>query len=276
MANNLIVNGNFWNGINGYTNNGVTYKLKQYDHFFDYCEFKSAGTESARFYTYFNDVAGSGFVAGSTYRIGFWGRSDNSISIYIGCNNDPLTFNLTPEWTWYEAEYIAPLTNAVSIRNIDQTNTVCISGIWVQGGNDPIIPETSPYIEIVELTNNQIALDATQIEQGGINAAEQQPYSVVKEPGTGSLNPYRVRSRNLFKVPSANREIEILGDISGLEYSICEFNSDKKMIEWHGWYSDLKHYMHRDTRYVSLLVRTTTNSLITPQQFVARGGWYFV
>lgn len=275
MANNLIVNGNFWNGINGYAKDGVTYELKRYDHFFDYCEFKSDGTRNDRFCAYFNNVAGSGFVAGNTYRIGFWGRSDNSARIFIGCYDEPLTFQLTPVWTWYESEYTPSISLAVSIRNIDRVNTVCFAGLWVQDGNDPIIPETSPYIEIVELTNNQVALDATQIEQGGINAAaEQQPYSVVKEPGTGSLSPYRVRSRNLFKVPSANREIEILGDISGLEYSICEFNSDKKMIEWHGWYSDLKHYMHRDTRYVSFLVRTTTNSLITPQQFVARGGYF--
>ena len=271
MAENLIANGNFWDGFNGYTKGDISYELKTYDGFFDYCEFKGNGQSWNRFYTYFKD--GTKFVTGKTYRIGFWGRSDNSNSINIGCNDDPLTFSLTPQWKWYESEYVSTLDQAVSIINPDTTNTVCISGIWIQLGNDPIIPEVSPYIQTIELGNNQINLDSSQIEQGGsVGGAFGVDYSTLKNSSSNNLFFIRLRSRNLYEIPTANREVEITGDFTGFQLYVTEYDSEKKSIAYNGWHDNFKLKVRNDTRYISLLIRNSSDSTITPSQFITRGG----
>ena len=271
MAENLIANGNFWDGFNGYAKNDISYELKKYDGFFDYCEFKGNGQNWNRFYTYFKD--GTMFVTGETYRIGFWGRSDNSNSINIGCNDDPLTFSLTPQWKWYESEYVSPLNQAVSIINPDTTNTVCISGIWIQLGNDPIIPEVSPYIQTIELGNNQINLDSSQIEQGGsVGGPFGVDYSILKNSSSNNLFFMRLRSRNLYKIQTASRNVEITGDFTGFQLYVTEYDSEKKSIAYNGWHDNFKLKVRNDTRYISLLIRNLSDSTITPSQFITRGG----
>ena len=271
MAENLIANGNFWDGFNGYTKDDISYELKTYDRFFDYCEFKGNGQRWNRFYTYFKD--GAGFVTGKTYRIGFWGRSDNSNSIDIGCNDDPLTFSLTPQWKWYESEYVSPLNQAISIINPDTTNTVCISGIWIQLGNDPIIPEVSPYIQTIELGNNQINLDSSQIEQGGsVGGPFGVDYSILKNSSSNNLFFIRLRSRNLYKIQTASRNVEITGDFTGFQLYVTEYDSEKNSIAYNGWHDNFKLKVRNDTRYISLLIRNSSDSTITPSQFIARGG----
>lgn len=273
MGKNLLVNGNFWNGINGFTPDGIVYELKRVDNFFDYCEFKSNGSGNARFYTYFNDVVGSGFVAGNAYRIGFWAKADLPIDLYVGCNEQALSFRLTADWRWYESSYSPSITQAVSIKNLSTTTVACISGIWIQDGNDPITPDVSPFIDIVKLTNGQINLDSMQIEQGSIiSGAVDELYSKVKVEGGGYLFFERLRSRNLFEIPSANREIEISGNLNGFEWSVLEFDRGQKLIRWNGWYTESQCSVGDDARYITLLLRKNDNSLIEPDQFIARGG----
>ncbi|WP_304747929.1 hypothetical protein [Dubosiella newyorkensis] len=271
MAENLIANGNFWDGFNGYTKDGISYELKTYDRFFDYCEFKGNSQRWSRFYTYFKD--GTKFVAGKTYRIGFWGRSDNSNSIYIGCNDGPLTFSLTPQWKWYESEYVSTLDQAISIINPDTTNTVCISGIWIQLGNDLIVPEVSPYIETIEMHTHRINLDSSQIEQGSsVGGVFGVTYSNLKNPGSNNLFSVQLRSRNIYEIPTANREVEIIGDFTGFKVYITEYDSDKKSIANSGWLNNPKFKVRNDTRYISLLIANSSHSTITPSQFISRGG----
>lgn len=275
MGKNLLVNGNFWNGINGFTPDGIVYELKRVDNFFDYCEFKSNGSGNARFYTYFNDVVGSGFVAGNAYRIGFWAKADLPIDLYVGCNEQALSFRLTADWRWYESSYSPSITQAVSIKNLSTTTVACISGIWIQDGNDPITPDVSPFIDIVKLTNGQINLDSMQIEQGSIiSGAVDELYSRVKVEGGGYLFFERLRSRNLFEIPSANREIEISGNLNGFEWSVLEFDRGQKLIRWNGWYTESQCSVGDDARYITLLLRKNDNSLIEPDQFIARGGYF--